>query len=72
MKLFLILRWAGFFGEPEDAPDGDVTRMLGGRYARYCHNPSTALLKMPIYRIVSIESTGITSKLSAGKMVKCG
>ncbi|MEK8095013.1 3'-5' exonuclease [Methylocystis sp. IM3] len=43
-------------GQPEDAPDADVRRMLGERYGRDGQDPSTVFLKTPVYRIVSIAA----------------
>ena len=42
--------------QPDDAPDADIRRMLGERYARDGQDPATAFLKVPIYRIVSIAA----------------
>ena len=43
-------------GRPDDAPDAEIRRMLGERYARSGEDPATAFLKAPIYRIVSIAA----------------
>jgi predicted PolB exonuclease-like 3'-5' exonuclease len=43
-------------GQTEDAPDADVRRILGERYARDGHDPTIAFLKAPIYRIGSIAA----------------
>ncbi len=43
-------------GRPHDAPDAEIRRMLGERYARSGEDPATAFLKAPIYRIVSIAA----------------
>jgi 3'-5' exonuclease len=36
--------------QPDDTPDADIRRMLGGRYARNGEDPTTAFLKAPLYR----------------------
>ena len=40
--------------QPDDTADADIRCMLGERYARSGEDPTTAFLKVPIYRIVSI------------------
>ena len=42
--------------QPDDAPDAEIRRMLGECYARSGEDPTTAFLKAPIYRIVSIAA----------------
>jgi predicted PolB exonuclease-like 3'-5' exonuclease len=43
-------------GQPSSTPDADIRRMLGERYSRNQEEPTTAFLKVPIYRIVSIAT----------------
>jgi hypothetical protein len=43
-------------GQPGDATDADVRRILGERYAREGRDSTTAFLKTPLYRIVSIAA----------------
>src|SRR5450631_3136240 len=45
-----------FLAQPDGTPDAEIRRMLGERYARDGENPTTAFLKVPIYRIVSIAT----------------
>ena len=42
--------------QPNDTPDADIRRMLGERYSRNGEDPTTAFLKVPIYRIISIAA----------------
>ncbi len=42
--------------QPIDTPDADIRRMLGERYSRNGEDPTTAFLKVPIYRIVCIAA----------------
>jgi predicted PolB exonuclease-like 3'-5' exonuclease len=42
--------------QPDSAPDAEIRRMLGQRYSRNNEEPTTAFLKVPIYRIVSIAT----------------
>jgi predicted PolB exonuclease-like 3'-5' exonuclease len=43
-------------GQPEDASDAEIRRLLGERYSRDGQNPATTFLKTPVYRIVSIAA----------------
>jgi hypothetical protein len=43
-------------GQPSSTADADIRRMLGERYSRNQEEPTTAFLKVPIYRIVSIAT----------------
>ena len=42
--------------QPESTPDAEIRRRLGERYSRDGEDPTTAFLKVPIYRIVSIAT----------------
>jgi 3'-5' exonuclease len=42
--------------QPDSTPDAEIRRMLGDRYSRDREEPTTAFLKVPIYRIVSIAT----------------
>jgi predicted PolB exonuclease-like 3'-5' exonuclease len=42
--------------QPDSTPDAEIRRMLGERYSRDGEDPTTAFLKVPIYRIVSIAA----------------
>ncbi|MGZ5374788.1 MAG: hypothetical protein ACXWDK_11030, partial [Aeromicrobium sp.] len=44
------------FGQSNSMPHAEIRRMLGQRYSRDGEDPTTAFLKVPIYRIVCIAA----------------
>lgn len=44
------------FGQSDSIPHAEIRRMLGQRYSRDGEDPTTAFLKVPIYRIVCIAT----------------
>lgn len=44
------------FGQSDSMPHAEIRRLLGQRYSRDGEDPTTAFLKVPIYRIVCIAT----------------
>ena len=52
--------------QPDSTPDDEIRRMLGERYSRDGEEPTTAFLKVPIYRIVSIAALNAKREVGGG------